>query len=124
MRLMQVAGPILALSLGFASPLWAGANVPSSSANDVRTTDSAKPDTGAPREPDTRDPAPDKKPDERADDPGKSKDDPTSRQTQEDRGLLRVLQGLPGDTRTAASADPGERTVAAGTTSERACSWA
>lgn len=103
MRLMQVAGPVLALSLGFASPLWAGANVPSSSANDIRTTDSAKPDTAAPREsaatdtqqstspkttepkePDTRDPATDKNPNERADDPGKSKDEPPSRQTQDD----------------------------------------
>lgn len=79
MRLMQVAGPVLALSLALSSPLWAGANVPSSSVNDIRTIDSAKPETGVPR-----DSATDIKPDERADDPGQSKDEPPSRQTQDD----------------------------------------
>lgn len=107
MRFSHLAGSLVVLSLALAAPVMAGANAPQSSPNEIRTIDTANPETGAPRDPaatdtntntdtgtgpkdpdtkgpETRDPPPGKNPDERASDPDKPKDEPPSRQTQDD----------------------------------------
>ena len=77
MHPMRLAGSLLALSLALAAPVWAAANVPGPSSNDIRANDKVPPaDTPNAPSDTPRDSVQTKTPDARADDTGKGKDDP------------------------------------------------